>query len=63
MSVILMIFIDMNNRLGLMAGYIVNSFCMAPCSENIWSFFGADFGSRCGALVVLKRALCVLNTE
>ena len=49
----LMILIDVKNGLGIMAGYIGNELCMAPCAENIWSC--------CGALVVLKRDLYGLN--
>ena len=46
-----------------MAGDIGNSFCTAPCAENIWSWCGADFGTRCGAVVVLKWILYGLKTE
>ena len=51
----------MKNGSGLMDGDIVNELCKSPFSENIWSCCGADFGPRCGAVVVLKRDLYGLN--
>ena len=45
------ILISVNNGLGFMAGDIVNTLCIAPCAENIWSCYGAEFGPICGALV------------
>ena len=50
----IMILIDVNNGLRLMAGDIGNAFCKAPCDENIWSFCGTEFGPISGAVVVLK---------
>ena len=61
-SVILVILVAVNNGLGIMAGDIGNTFCMSPCTENIWSRCGADFGPRCGAVVVPKRNLYGLET-
>ena len=63
LSVRLMILIDLKNGLGLVAGDIGNALCRAPCAENIWSCYGAEFGPRCGAAVVLKWDLYVLKTE
>ena len=62
-SVRLIILIAAKNGLGIMSGYIVNAICMSPCSEKIWSCCDADFGPRCGAVVVLKCDLYGLNTE
>ena len=45
-----------------MNGDISNKLFMDPCAENIWSCCGAKFGPRCGAVVVLKRALYGLYT-
>ena len=52
-----MILVDVNNGLGIMAVDIGNLFCMDPYDEHIWSCFGAEFGTRCGVVVVLKRDL------
>ena len=57
----LMLWIAVKNGLGIMAGYILNALCMDPCDENICSCCGAEFGIRCGAVVVLNRALYGLN--
>ena len=62
MSVILIPLIDVKNGLVPVARDIVNTLCMVPCAENIWSFCVAEFVPKCGAVVVLKRALYVLNT-
>ena len=62
MSVRLMLFIAVKNWLGLMAGDIGNALFTAPCAESIWSFCGAEFSPRCGAVVFLKRYFCELNT-
>ena len=59
----LMIWIYVNNGLGLMAGYIIYSLCMASCAQNIWSRFGAYLSPRCGVVVVLNQDLYGLNTE
>ena len=56
-----MILIVVKNWLGIMAEDIVNAFCTSPCAENIWSFCGAEFGTRCGAVVVLNQDLYGLN--
>ena len=62
MSVRLMLFIAVKNGLGLMVGDIGNALFTAPCAENIWSFCGAEFSPRCGAVVFLKRDLYGLKT-
>ena len=36
---------------------IGNSLSMSPCDNNIWSFYGAEFGPRWGTIAVVKRAL------
>ena len=61
-SVRLMILIDTENGLITMAIYIGNELCMNPFAENIWSCCGAEFGPRCGSVVVLKQALYGLKT-
>ena len=61
-SVRLMLLIDVNNGLGIMAVDIGNTLYTAPRDQNNWSCCGAEFGPRCGAVVVLKRALYGLNT-
>ena len=61
-SVRLMILIDVKNGLGLVSGDIGNVLCRSPCDENIWSCCGAEFGTRCGAEVVLKWYLYGLKT-
>ena len=61
-SVRLIILIDINNGLGIMARYIGKSFCTAPCTKHIWSCCGEEFGPRCVTLVVLNRDLYVLKT-
>ena len=33
-----------------------------PCAENIWSCCGVEFGTRCDAVLVLKRDLYGLKT-
>ena len=58
----LMLLIAVNNGLGLMAGDIGNALCTAPCAENIWSCCGVEFGTRCDAVLVLKRDLYGLKT-
>ena len=62
MSAGLMTFLYVKNGLGLMDGDIVNEFCMSPCDKNIWSCCGADFGTRCDAVVFLKGDLYGLKT-
>ena len=61
-SMRLMILIAVNNGLGIMYGDIGNALCMDLCAENIWSFCGAEFGPRCGAVVVPKQSLYGLKT-
>ena len=56
-AVVLMLMIAVKNELGLMAGYIGNDFCTAPCAENTWSTCGQEISARFGYIVVLKRAL------
>ena len=63
MYVRLILLIDLKNGLELMARYIGSSFYKASCSENIWSWCGAEFGPRCDLVVVLKQALFGLKTE
>ena len=58
----LMIFIAVKNGLGLMDGNIGNELCTSPCAYNIWSCYGAEFGFRCGKVVVLKWDLYGLKT-
>ena len=57
----IMLLIAVKNGLVIMAEDIGNELCMDPCAENIWSCCGANFGPRCGTVVVLKRALYVLK--
>ena len=45
-----------------MAGDIGNAFCILLYAENIWSTCGQYFGEKCGAIVVLERALYGLKT-
>ena len=44
-----------------MDGDIGNELCTAPCAENSCSCCGAEFGTRCGAVVLLRRDLYGLN--
>ena len=53
----------MKNGLGIMDVDISNSLCMSLCTENIWSFCGAEFGPGCVAVVVLKQGLCYKPRE
>ena len=62
LSVKLLFLIAVKNGLDLMCGNIGNAFPTAPCAEKIWSTAGAEFGSRAGSTVVLKRALYGLKT-
>ena len=62
MSVRLVILIAVKNELGLMEEDIGNLLCTTPCAENIWSYCGAEFGPRCGAIVVLNKSLRGLKT-
>ena len=57
-----MLLIYVKNGLLLMDGDIGNASCTSPFSEKIWSCCSAEFGPRCGAVVVLKRALYELKT-
>ena len=57
-----MLLVAVKNGLGLIARDIVNIFYMSLCAENIWSCCCAEFGTRCGAVLVLKQALYGLNT-
>ena len=47
-----MLLIAVKNGLGIMAGYIGDEFCTTPYAENIWSFYGAEFGPIYVAVVV-----------
>ena len=62
LSVKLLFLVAVQNGLDLMCGDIGNAFPTAPCAEKIWSTAGAEFGSRAGSTVVLKRALYGLKT-
>ena len=62
MYVRFMLLIALKKGLGLMDGNIGNALCMSPCAENIWSCCGAEFGPRCGAVVVRKQDLYGLKT-
>ena len=61
-SMRLMMLIKANNGLGIMAGDIGNALCTLPCSENVWSCYGAYFAPRCGPVVPTNRALYGLKT-
>ena len=61
-SMRLILLIAVKNGLGLMDGDIVYALYMASYAENIWSYCGAEFGTRCGAVVVIKRTLYGLKT-
>ena len=61
-SIRLILLIAVKTGLGIMAGDIGNAFYMKPCAEKIWPCCGVEFGTRCGAVVVLKRALYGLKT-
>ena len=50
----IMLLIAVKKWLGIMAGDIGNELYIVLCDENIWSFYGAEFDSRCCAAVVLK---------
>ena len=52
----------MNYGLELMAEDIGNASRISPCTENIWSYCGAEFDPRCCALVVPKWVLYGLKT-
>ena len=53
----LILFIAVNNGLGIIYVQIVNELCMSPCAKNIWSCCGVEFGPKYGAVLVLKRDL------
>lgn len=61
-SVRIMMIIAVQNALSFMTADIGNAFCTAPCAEKIWTRAGAEFGSRAGSTVTLKRALYGLKT-
>ena len=41
----------------MMVGDISNTFITTPCTEQIWSKAGPEFGHKEGAIVTLKKAL------
>ena len=45
------------NDLDIMAADIGNAYLNAPCHEKIWTVTGQEFGTECGAIFLVTRAL------
>ena len=45
------------NNMQVKAGEVMNEYVTAPCSENIWTVLGKEFGSDQGKKAIIVRAL------
>ena len=45
------------NNLQVKAGEVMNAYVTAPCSENIWTVLGKEFGTDQGKKAIIVRAL------
>ena len=50
------------NDLDIMAADIGNAYLNAPCCEKIWAVAGQEFGTQCGAIILVTRALYGLKS-
>ena len=50
------------NDLDIMAADIGNAYLNAPCCEKIWTMAGPEFGTDCGAIFLITRALYGLKS-
>ena len=51
------------NGLEILACDIQNAYLTAPCREKIWTIAGTEFGSKCGHLMLISRALYGLKSS
>jgi hypothetical protein len=51
------------NDLDIYAADISNAYLHAPCREKIWTLAGPEFGSDCGSVMVVVRALYGLKSS
>jgi hypothetical protein len=51
------------NGLEVLACDIQNAYLTAPCREKIWTIAGPEFGSECGQLMLITRALYGLKSS
>ena len=55
-------FVAALNDLDIMAADIGNAYLNAPCCEKIWTMAGPEFGTDCGAIFLITRALYGLKS-
>ena len=51
------------NNLQVKADDVMNAYVTAPCSENIWTVLGKDFGADQGKKAIIVRALYGLKSS
>ena len=51
------------NDLQVKAGDVMNTYVIAPCSENIWTVLGKEFGKYQGKKAIIVRALYGLKSS
>ena len=51
------------NNLQFNAGDVMNAYVTAPCSENIWTVLGKEFGADQGKISIIVRALYGLKSS
>ena len=51
------------NNLQVKAGGVMNAYVTAPCSENIWTVLGKDFGADQVKKAIIGRALYGLKSS
>ena len=50
------------NNLQVKAGDVMNAYVTAPCSKDIWTILGAEFGADQGNKIIIVRALYGLKS-
>jgi hypothetical protein len=51
------------NDLKVLACDIQNAYLTAPCREKVWTVAGPEFGSECGKIMIIKKALYGLKSS
>ncbi len=51
------------NGLQVKCGNVLNTYITAPCTENIWTALGPDFGANAGKTVNIVNALYELKSS